>query len=352
MEMIDSDSSRLWQHRTLPLAPRSFPAEQLSRPLTIRLSIAMPPQGVNLYTPQGSMRWGTSLFELNPPAESPCDFWVVHSYSAEIETARVAPANTLFINGEPPAKKRYPRAFYNQYHHVVDSHPNTGHPRTILYAPCVGWHVGLDSFNNRFVFGYDHLKTLPPPPKQNRISVVCSNVAKTAGQRQRLAFLAALKHRLGDRVVHFGRGFTPVGDKLEVIAPFRYNLVLENSVHPHYWTEKLADAYLGWAFPVYSGCPNLGEYFPSDSFLAIDIRDQDAAIRTIENLLQRPEPPVLTGVAQARQLVLDHYNPFALCDQLARQLFIAAPPELVTVRNHRVFRPWRRFLSWFKRTQT
>lgn len=347
---MDSDIKRPWQPHALPL--KAFPpaGERASRPLTIRLSIAMAPQGVNLYTPNGSMRWGDSVFELNPPDGSPCDFWVVHSYSAEREIARVAPTNTLFINGEPPAKKRYPRAFYNQYHHVLDSHPNTGHPRTILYTPCVGWHVGLDTFNNRYAFGYDFLKTLQPPAKQNRISVVCSNVVKTAGQRQRLAFLNALKQRLGDQVVHFGRGFTPVSDKMEVIGPYRYNLVLENSVSPHYWTEKLADAYLGWAFPVYSGCPNLSEYFPPDSFLPIDIRDQDAAIRTIENLLKRPEPPDLTGVAQARQLMLDYYSPFAICDRLAQQLIVAAPPELVTIRHHRAFRPWQSFLRWFKRS--
>jgi hypothetical protein len=350
MQMTNSDYDRPCLGRALPLGAAAPASEMSSRPLTIRLSIAKPPRGVNLYTPNGSMRWGASTFELNPPAGSPCDFWVVHSYGAEVETARVSPANTLFINGEPPAKKNYPRAFYHQFHHAVDTHPNNGHTRTILYAPCVGWHVGLDSFNKQFVFGYDHLKTLPPPPKQNRISVVCSNAAKTAGQRQRLAFLAALKRQLGDQVVHFGRGFTPVGDKMEVIGPYRYSLVLENSINPHYWTEKLADAYLGWAFPIYSGCPNLGEYFPLESFHAIDILDQAAAIRQIENLLKSQTEPPLATIGQARRMILDYYNPFAFCDQLARRLLVEAPPTLVTVRHHRAFRLGRRLLRWLKRS--
>jgi hypothetical protein len=42
---------------------------------------------------------------------------------------------------------------------------------------------------------------------------------------------------------------------------------LENSQSPHYWTEKLTDAYLGWAFPLYVGCPNVGDYFAKESFL-------------------------------------------------------------------------------------
>ena len=42
---------------------------------------------------------------------------------------------------------------------------------------------------------------------------------------------------------------------------------------PSYWTEKLADAYLGYALPVVSGPNNLAEWFPEESFVPIDIDD-------------------------------------------------------------------------------
>jgi len=48
----------------------------------------------------------------------------------------------------------------------------------------LNWHVGLDRGSYRY--GYDHLAALICPDKQNRIAVVCSNAAKTEGQRQRL----------------------------------------------------------------------------------------------------------------------------------------------------------------------
>jgi hypothetical protein len=127
--------------------------------------------------------------------------------------------------------------------------------------------VGLSWKESRFTIGYDALKQLTPPEKQNRVSVVCSTTAQTAGQRQRLKFLAALKQRLGDDLMVFGKGFQQIDDKLEATLPYRYHLVLENSQSPHYWTEKLTDAYLGWAFPLYVGCPNVGDYFAKESFL-------------------------------------------------------------------------------------
>ncbi len=316
------------------------------RPLTIRYTLGVVPEGIELYTPGGSLKWGGTIFEVNPPQERPCDFWIIHGYCADIERARVAPSNTLFINGEPPAKKRFPPAFYRQFHHVVDTRADIGHPRVMVHAPCVGWFVGMDFSTARYKYGYDYLKLLPPPAKQNLVSVVCSSTAKTRGQRERLRFLEKLKKRLGTRIRHFGAGFEPVEDKMDVIAPCRFNLVLENSVSPHYWTEKLADAYLGWALPIYSGCPNLADYFPRDSFVPIDIRDEEGSIRIIERLLEAKEALPSAALAEARNLILDRYNAFAFCHRLARQLHVEASSELVTIRNHRAFRGIRRLLPW------
>jgi hypothetical protein len=92
--------------------------------------------------------------------------------------------------------------------------------------------VGLSWKQSRFTIGYDALKQLTPPEKQNRVSVVCSTTAQTAGQRQRLKFLAALKQRLGDDLMVFGKGFQQIDDKLEATLPYRYHLVLGEQPKP------------------------------------------------------------------------------------------------------------------------
>lgn len=234
----------------------------------------------------------------------------------------------------------YPRGFYRQFGHVVDSHEQSRHPDLHVSALGLNWHVGFDRPANTYRFGYDHLKALARPVQDNRIAVVCSNAAGTPGQRARLALLDGLKQRLGDRLVHFGRGFTPIDDKLDAILPYRFHLVLENSVLPNYWTEKLADAYLGWSFPVYLGCPNVGDYFPSASLVSINGMDAGAAADCIGGLLDQPLCAAReAALIEARGLVLDRYNPFAWAAHWTERLYRPGLPEAtLTVRSHKAFR--------------
>lgn len=320
-----------------------------TRPLEVRLTIPHPPPGLELLWPEGRTQWRETQFHLNPPAGAPCDFWIAHSYTLPKDSALVNPENTLFINGEPPAKKRYSAAFYQQFHHVCDPDDRGQHPRIKIFSPCLGWLVGFDTNAGRILYGYDYLKALPRPQKQNAVAVVCSDTAKTPGQRKRLAFLAALKQRLGSRLIHFGKGFNPVGDKMEAIAPFRFQLVLENSVSNHYWTEKLSDAYLGWAFPLYCGCPNLGDYFPAESFQMLDLDDVETAVRLIQALLDEPTEPWLPALTEARNRILGVYHPFARCHNLAQELYQEGPKRTIVIRHHHAFRGWR---GWLRRLRT
>ena len=312
--------------------------------LRIRMNMDCAPDGIGLLTPGGSLRWGNCRFELNPEAGDEADFAIVMWNARPYDRCRVAPQNTLFIAGEPLSKKLYPRAFYRQFGHVVDSHGESRHPQLHVSALGLNWHVGLDRSGNCYRYGYDHLAALTCPEKQNRISVVCSDANKTAGQRQRLALLEGLKRRLGDRLVHFGRGFAPVDDKLDAILPYRYHLVLENSVLPNYWTEKLADALLGWSWPVYLGCPNVGEYLPEHALLSINGLDVDTIAGCIEELLDQPLAPHReAAMREARRRILDVYNPFAWAARWAQRLYRPGlEPRVVTLRSHKAFRSFLR----------
>jgi hypothetical protein len=134
---------------------------------------------------------------------------------------------------------------------------------------------------------------------------------------------------------------------MDAILPYRFHLVLENTRAPNYWTEKLADAYLGWSFPVYLGCPNLDEFFSPDAFCAIDGDDFEAAAVRIERLLGGAETDdEVAAVAAARTRVLDQYNPFAWASHWAETLYRPAPESEVVIRIHKAFRPFPRGLMY------
>jgi hypothetical protein len=217
---------------------------------------------------------------------------------------------------------------------VVTCHADAKHPRVTRSMPGLPWHGGLDHSTNGYIYGYDELTEMPPPEKSPMISVVCSNLTTTEGQRKRLGFLKTLKREMPGRVLHFGRGFDPIGDKLEAILPHRFHLVLENSSTPDYWTEKLADAYLGWAHPFYSGCPNLADYFPEDGFTAIDISRPEEAIYRNSDVMERgvgAEPLI-----ECRRRIFELYNPFARFAYWVRRFHQdGMTPGIVRATSHR-----------------
>jgi len=323
------------------------------REILVRANMDCSPGGMELLTPGSSLRWGRCRFDLNPVEGGRADFSVAMGNARPRDRFVCAPENILFIAGEPLEKKRYPQLFYRQFGHVVDSHTASCHPHLHVSALGLNWHVGLDYSSNRYRYGFDYLTALACPDKQNRIAVVCSNASKTEGQRQRLVLLDGLKQRLGDRLVHFGRGFEPIDDKMDAILPYRFHLVLENCVQPNYWTEKLADAYLGWAYPVYLGCPNADAYLPAEALLSINNLDVDTAAARIVELLDQPlDSRREAALAEARWRVLNVYNPFAWAAHWAERLYQPGLPERpLTLRSHKAFRSFPRG-HWFRLRQT
>ena len=79
-----------------------------------------------------------------------------------------------------------------------------------------------------------------------------------------------------------------MSDKAEAIAPYAYHLVLENNYIDNFWTEKLADAWIGWALPLYLGAPNLAAACGlPDGFVALDPDDEEGNLARIAQCLGR-----------------------------------------------------------------
>lgn len=317
--------------------------------LHIAVTTDIPFANPQILCPGAELRWGDCRFSFNPPDDTACDYWIVWAGLSGSHRMSVAPMNTLFLAGEPPAKKVYPRGFYAQFHRLVCARADYPHPRVSFDALGLNWHVGYDRRTGSYAYGYDHLASMPRPVQPHeQISVICSNLTTTQGQRDRLALLDALKNHFGDRIAHFGRGYQPIDDKLDAILGYRYHLVLENSISDDYWTEKLADAYLGWAYPLYVGCENLDRYFPKAGYLSLTGLPPSEMIQRLEMLLdQGLQAKQIDALAQSRDAILNRYNPFAWFAELAERFFESdRPKQRVVVRSHKAFRSWGRGLLY------
>jgi hypothetical protein len=138
-----------------------------------------------------------------------------------------------------------------------------------------------------------------------------------------------LKEAFGDDLNIYGKGQNPIDDKADASRAYKYNIVIENSIHPDYWTEKLSDCYLEEAFPFYAGCPNIDRYFSPDAYTPINLDDSDGAIEIIraaitENRFEKSR----AAVREARRKVLDEYNLFNLItDHIDSLAPIKNPPD-------------------------
>jgi len=309
--------------------------------LLVRINTAIEHNNLEKLLPNGEFAWDNCRFEVNPTHSNPCDYWIVFATTQPSSTAICNPANTLFISGEPPSKKIYPKKFYAQFARVVSQSADDPHPKVTLHASCLNWHVGLDLVENRYVRSIDEFVTERWPEKTGLISAICSSAVHTEGQRLRLALLKTLKAHFGDQLTHFGKGFTPIKDKYDAIAPFQYHLVLENDRIAHYWTEKISDSYIGRAFPFYVGCTNLEDYFDADSFLRIDPTDPEGAISIIEQALAEDKARNSRDlIDQARHNVLFKYNPFAFFANCANRWHTEGPKQRLTILSRKSFRPF------------
>ncbi len=241
--------------------------------------------------------------------------------SAPPENLACADQHTLLVTTEPPTITRYGRAFTGQFAHVLTSqdeqslpHPNRIHS-----------HTGNLWFNGH---DFDEIQKIDFYEKSANVSTVCSSKRqKHTIHNDRYEFTQRLKQQLPQLEI-FGHGVHFIEHKYEALDRYRFHLAIENHVATHHWTEKLADPFLSGAIPIYYGCPNIGDYFPSDSYLPIDINKPDEALHSIKELISDSNnyKQRLDALKEAQRLILYEYNLMAMLTKFISNHFNASQP--------------------------
>ncbi len=270
---------------------------------------------VERQTPDGSGKWKEFQFHTRRPP-FPCDFLVVFGGQRSKIIGPYPKENTLFIAGEPPSIKRYPAPFLAQFGKIICSDDKVEHPNKMLFQQGYPWFSGIwftPDGKRISVKGYNEFLQDPGPEKTKLVSVVCSSKISTPGHRKRYEFVRKLKEHFGSEIDVFGAGENPVPDKADALRPYKYHVAIENSQHPHYWTEKLSDSFLEQVHPFYYGCTELENYFPAKAFTRIDLENPAVACNQIrESIASRKYEKSLPALRKSKELILKKYNLFNL----------------------------------------
>ena len=252
----------------------------------------------------------------------------------------------VLICTEPPAIRRYKPSYLAQFGTVMSVDQDVKHPGLILRHPTIGWWYGIEhgSGGKRQVLAsFEELRD-EVVEKSALASMVISTKSRTEGQSFRLEFAQHMRSLLGPELLLYGPGGSGwIADKRTAIAPAKFHIAVENEVRDHYWTEKIADAFLGFAFPVYRGAPNITDYFPGDSLFSVpaQLPPREAADLVAEVIRTTDYSSRIPAIRAARDLLLTRFNLFtemeAIAEGLTLMLGKARPrpsqsPDLMIIR--------------------
>ena len=236
------------------------------------------------------------------PACSEYDWVVVFDDVKDDETVTCPKERTILATWEPVSIKNYCTAFTRQFGHLLTNRPPWAerHPHYHLGRGYFPW------FNSRT---YQENRDFVVPPKTKAVSAVCSSKAmRWTRHHQRILLLKRLVAEVPG-AEWYGHGVREFKRKCELMDEFRYHVALENHVAPHYWTEKIADAFLCECLPFYAGAPDLADDFPADSFIPIPVDDPESAIRIIREAIANDEwSKRLPAIREAKARLFSEYN--------------------------------------------
>ncbi len=279
-------------------------------------------------TPEMKGIWGDCKFLINSDVDK-CDWWFVLHGSGIVNTEECLcdPNHIVYVSMEPSENmSRVSKIFLDQFSHLIICDRDIDHPN-ISYMNWLTWWVGIvvNKAHGKHIFSpnhnidYNQLSMMQPMVKRNKISIVLSDKDFSKGHKKRIKFInKIINSPISKYVDVYGHGYNPIPDKWDAIAPYKYHLVLENSTQKDYWSEKLGDAFLGFSFPIYYGCPNILDYFSKDSLCVINIDEVDRSIEIIQSIIENNLYDIsLDAINIARDQILNQYNVFNLMANLA-----------------------------------
>lgn len=119
--------------------------------------------------------------------------------------------------------------------------------------------TALSQTNNKFIcypFGGCWIRPQERKiyPKTKGISIISSNKNQTIGHRLRHEVIE--KYSKEYNIDVFGRGYTPIENKITALADYKFSIVIENESRRGWFTEKLIDCIQTGTIPIYYGDPS------------------------------------------------------------------------------------------------
>ena len=119
----------------------------------------------------------------------------------------------------------------------------------------------------------DNLK-LPDFSEKHGISLIASLKNDLEGHKLRHKLISFDISHNNQLLTPLGRAYEKFNDMVTALAPFKYSVVVENSIEPHYFSEKILNCLACKTIPIYWGHESIRQYFDTSNWLFFnDVED-------------------------------------------------------------------------------
>ncbi len=230
----------------------------------------------------------------------------------------------IFVAVEPPEMEHYDPKVLNKYRAVISPgfrYLTKSLPNHFTRTGLLNWRIDI-SYENQppdHLLSREELVGLKPPTGE-KISVITSSKKITPLHRQRLRLIDYLAKKMPELVV-YGAGHQDIRAKIDALTQNRYHLALENAIHPHFWSEKLADPLLGLNQVFHGGHPTAKEDFPGKAVSTVNPWKKDETYRKIISSIEStPYDSVLAEIRAHQANILNRLNIFCVLNEVIRKL--------------------------------
>jgi len=224
-------------------------------------------------TPGEKGIWDGIRFTFDPVEE--CDLLIMLNNEMKTDVTVRCPRENVWAIMQEPYRRGHTDWMvegHEAFSRVFTHHIPSGDPKYVRSHPADPWHVKKN---------FDELITATLPRKTGEISWIAGNATDLPGHMERFRFLDFVKRNDPIGIDYYGRAVRFIEDKWDGLAPYRYTIIVQNSVSPDYWTDVVEDTFLAGTVPLYCGCTNLEDYFPEEAFIRIDISRPEESLETI-----------------------------------------------------------------------
>jgi hypothetical protein len=261
----------------------------------------------NYYTPNNDGVIDDCEFHVNSKIRN-CDFWIIRgTIQSNLSFVKCPSNNLIFLLDEAYDAAEFPILFLNQFAKVIGP-KEVSHNNYLKHHEMFPWLFKGVSFS--------HLKNSIENNKTKELCIIASDATWLNGHKNRYAFVNKMIGHFKNRIDVYGRGFNSFECKYEILKNYKYSICIENSCIPNYFTEKINECYLAETMPIYYGCPNICEYYDSDSYISINIGDYLSSIDTIENAIANKRWE--KNIEKIRLMKIRYLNEFHLPVKLSK----------------------------------